>query len=97
MRDSQTEPPAALAYRLGLVGAMDRLLLTGGDVAALAGWTRPIFPLKGGQIVARGVAAGPLVAQMLHAIEACWVAEGFPDNARVMAMLDEALAAVLPD
>jgi hypothetical protein len=39
----------------------------------------PVFPLKGGAIVARGVTAGPAVARILQAVEARWVAEGFPD------------------
>ncbi len=82
----------ALAYRLGKDAAIDRLLLTGADIAPLAGWDAPTFPLKGGEIVARGVGAGPEVARLLREIEARWVAEGFPDAARVGELLDEALA-----
>ena len=76
-----------LAYRLGLTAATDRLLLTGHSIAPLTGWTIPQFPLKGGQIVARGVKAGPDVARTLHAVEDRWVAEGFPDEARVWEIL----------
>ena len=68
----------ALAYRLGLEQALDRLLLTGADTAPLKDWAIPTFPLKGGQIVARGVAAGPEVARILREVEDRWVAEGFP-------------------
>ena len=39
--------------------------------------------LKGGEIVARGVQAGPTVARTMRAVEARWVEEGFPDRARV--------------
>ena len=53
----------------------------------------PAFPLKGGQIVARGVHAGPQVARILQAVETRWIAEGFPDEARVHALLDAELAA----
>ncbi|NOW43964.1 poly(A) polymerase [Novosphingobium sp. SG751A] len=81
----------ALAYALGMEGAMDRLLLTGGSIAPLCGWTIPLFPLKGGDIVARGVAAGPRIAHILRSVEGRWVAEGFPDAARVDALLNEAL------
>ncbi|MBW8752670.1 MAG: CCA tRNA nucleotidyltransferase [Sphingomonadales bacterium] len=81
----------ALAYHLGREEAVDWLLLEGGDIAPLAGWEIPTFPLKGGAIVARGVAAGPEVARILLMIEAHWVAEGFPDAARVEELLDEAL------
>ncbi len=78
----------ALAYRLGRTAALDRLLLTGQSIAPLGGWEIPTFPLKGGQIVARGVKAGPEVARVLKAVEARWVDEGFPDALRVLQILD---------
>ena len=77
----------SLAYYLGLTPALDRLLLTGQSIAPLTDWTIPTFPLKGGQIVARGVKAGPEVARILKAVEGHWVAEGFPDEARVWEIL----------
>ena len=55
----------------------------------MAGWTVPQLPLKGGDIVARGVAAGPEVARILKAVEAQWVAEDFPDAARVARLVDQ--------
>jgi poly(A) polymerase len=82
----------ALAYRLGIEQALDRLLMAGRDVTALKDWDTPTFPLKGGEIVARGVKAGPEVARILQAVEARWVAEGFPPRDRVHALLDEMLA-----
>ena len=85
--------PHALAYRLTVPLAIDRLLLTGADARGLREWNVPAFPLKGGAIVARGVSAGPDVARILQQVESRWVAEGFPDSARIAAMLDEALAA----
>ncbi len=81
----------ALAYRLGMEQALDRLLLTGADTAPLKGWTIPEFPLKGGAIVARGIKAGPEVARILRAVEDRWVAEGFPGEARVWKILREEL------
>ncbi len=86
------EDPRALAYRIGIPCAIDRLLLTGGDPAPLAGWEPPRLPLKGGEIVARGVSAGPQVARILHAVEQRWVAESFPDRQRVSELLDAELA-----
>lgn len=83
----------ALAYRIGRDEAADRLLLAGASLAPLAGWDLPQLPLKGGAIVARGVTAGPEVARLLRRVETRWVAEGFPDEQRVMALLDEELAA----
>lgn len=86
------ENPQALAYRITVPLAIDRLLLAGGDARPLAGWSAPVFPLKGGAIVARGVTAGPAVARILQSVEARWVAEGFPDADRIDALLTEELA-----
>lgn len=87
------EPEArALAYAVGRDEAIDRLLIASRPIATLHGWTIPQLPLKGGQIVARGVSAGPEVARVLRAVESRWVAEGFPDAARVEALLTETLA-----
>ncbi|MEE4315975.1 MAG: CCA tRNA nucleotidyltransferase [Erythrobacter sp.] len=89
---SDAESLHGLAYRIGQPAAIDRLLLLGADARALAQWTAPVFPLKGGAIVARGVTAGPAVARILQTVEQRWVAEGFPDAARVERLLTEALA-----
>ncbi len=89
--DADAADPRALAYREGLACARDRLLLAGGGTAALDGWDIPRFPLKGGHIVARGVAAGPEVARIMQAVEQRWVAEDFPGPARVEQLLAEAL------
>ena len=90
-REHSAGDARALAYRLGRDPALDRLLLAGEPIAPLAGWDIPEFPLKGGAIVARGVKAGPEVARLLKQIEMRWMAEGFPDAARVEALLDEAI------
>lgn len=84
--------PRPLAYRLGVDFALDRLLLAGSDVTAISEWTPPILPLSGGQLVAKGVKAGPDVAKTLRRIQNRWVAEGFPDAARVAAIADEEVA-----
>ncbi len=81
----------ALAYRITPEFAVDRLLLLGEDPQELADWQPPKFPLKGGAIVARGVAAGPEVARIMRSVERRWVAEGFPDDARIEQMLGEEL------
>lgn len=92
-RNGKTGDARALVYRLGMAQALDRLLMAGKDTGALKDWEIPTFPLKGGEIVARGVKAGPEVARILHAVEARWVAEHFPPRDRVDALLDEVLAA----
>ncbi|MBB3861451.1 poly(A) polymerase [Novosphingobium hassiacum] len=83
--------PRVLAYRIGLEEARDRLLLAGLPTASLDGWAIPVLPLKGGQIVARGVSAGPQVAAILRMVEDRWVSEAFPGDARTGELLDEVL------
>jgi len=81
----------AMAYRLGREEAADRILLAGEDPSSVLGWDIPVLPLKGGEIVAQGIAAGPDVARILRAVEGRWIAEGFPDRTRVEALLEEEL------
>jgi poly(A) polymerase len=95
-RGLTSDSPHALAYRLGRDEAIDRLLLAGEDPAPVIDWPIPQLPLKGGEIVARGVAAGPEVARIRQAVESRWVAEGFPDRDRVEALLGEELSRKSP-
>ncbi|MEH3047769.1 CCA tRNA nucleotidyltransferase [Sphingomonas adhaesiva] len=83
------EGARALAYRVGAMVALDRLLLAGADPAPILGWTPPALPIGGGALVARGIAKGPDVARTLRRIEDRWIAEGFPDAARVERIADE--------
>ncbi|MBN8814463.1 MAG: CCA tRNA nucleotidyltransferase [Sphingomonas sp.] len=87
--------PRELAYRLGMEQAVDRLLLSGNSLEALRGWTPPRLLISGGQLVAKGLTAGPDVARTLHRIEERWIAEGFPDIDRVAVIADEEVAQVL--
>jgi poly(A) polymerase len=91
-RSGEPGDARALAYRLGREQALDRLLIAGADTSALEGWDIPQLPLKGGQIVARGVGAGPDVARVLRRVEDAWIAEGFPDTDRVAVLLDMVMA-----
>jgi poly(A) polymerase len=89
----------ALAYRIGVQEAIDRLLLhgmPGPDLKTLETWQRPRLPVSGGDLIAMGLTAGPLVAKTMQAIEAEWARDGFPaDKAAVRAMarrhVDQAL------
>jgi len=90
--EANADAPHALAYRLTVPFAVDRLLLLGQDARVLAEWKVPVFPLKGGAIVERGVAAGPDVARILQMTERQWIAEGFPDKARVDQILNDILS-----
>ena len=84
--DADAANPRSLAYRIGLEAARDRLML-GSHANALA--TLNGLPVAGGGMVARGVEAGPEVARLLQKTEAQWIAEGFPDEARALAIADE--------
>ena len=89
-REGNPAEARPLAYRLGRDAALDRLLIQGADVAPLSGWTIPDFPLKGGEIVARGIKAGPEVARVLRQVEAGWIAADFADSV-IPALLDAEL------
>lgn len=87
----------ALAYRIGVERARDRLLLSTLDddalrteLDAIREWTPPALPIGGGALIERGVPRGPEVARALRAIEDQWVSEGFPDSARVAELADAA-------
>ncbi|MDP1026761.1 CCA tRNA nucleotidyltransferase [Sphingomonas sp. KR1UV-12] len=83
------EGPYALAYRAGTESAVDRLLLAGEDPGPIRDFTPPRLPISGGALVARGLDRGPAVAAALHRVEDRWIAEGFPDRARVDRIADE--------
>ncbi|WP_338240617.1 CCA tRNA nucleotidyltransferase [Aurantiacibacter hainanensis] len=80
-----------LAYREGMDVARDLLLLADAPTDVLDDWSIPELPLRGGEIVARGVDAGPEVARILQAVESRWLEEGFPDRGRVEQLLQEEL------
>ncbi|SEN24608.1 poly(A) polymerase [Sphingomonas gellani] len=89
------EGPRGLAYRVGAAQAVDRLLITGQDPSTVVGWSPPRLPVSGGALVARGLEKGPVVAQALREVERHWVAEGFPDAARVDQLADVVAASFL--
>jgi poly(A) polymerase len=81
------QDPQLLAYRIGLEGAIDRLLIGDQDEAelkealtALGGWERPQLGLGGGDLIAMGLPPGPLVSRALQAIETEWAESGFPGD-----------------
>lgn len=93
-QDADCDDPRALAYRLGKEVACDRLLLCDAPIDRLKDWDVPRLPVKGGEIVAAGVAAGPEVARVLRKIETRWIEEGFPDEVRTRVILAEEIAAL---
>lgn len=94
-RAGPVRPARQLAHAIGVDGARDVWLLAGtpdtarAALLSLMGWAVPQLPMKGGDIIARGVTAGPEVARILRAVEAAWVAEDYPDAARVAALADQ--------
>lgn len=88
-------PARQLAHDIGVDTARDAYLLAGDPASATAAatalknWDVPLLPMKGGDIIARGITAGPEVARILRAVEAAWVAEDYPDAARVAALADQ--------
>lgn len=93
-RAALTLPPRSIAHKIGLDNARDLWLIESDGavlkeaMAALTNWEVPRLPISGGDIVAMGVAKGPEVARLLQLVEQQWVAEAFPDEARVRAIAE---------
>ncbi|PJG46927.1 polynucleotide adenylyltransferase [Sphingobium sp. LB126] len=89
-------PPRALAFTIGMEGAIDRILLDPAapldGLAMLENWTPPRLPLGGGVLIARGLQPGPDVAKALAEVQAVWVAEGFPDDIRLAEIADQTVS-----
>jgi poly(A) polymerase len=85
-----------LAYRLGLRGALDRIALGRAlgpeDGVRIADWTVPRLPVSGGDLIKRGLTAGPDVARLLKAVEEAWIAADFPDRTKTLEIADQVVA-----
>jgi poly(A) polymerase len=93
-------------YRLGEERYRDRLMLAWAragkgvdpapwrELAALPQrWSAPKFPLKAADFIARGIAQGPLLGQVLALAEDGWLAADFPlEESAVQAVADQAVA-----
>ncbi|WNO52967.1 CCA tRNA nucleotidyltransferase [Stakelama saccharophila] len=97
--ENAVQPPEqgarADAYRLGVEFAVDRLInselsdeMVAHRVAAVRDWTPPTMPIRGGEIIRRGISAGPDVARLVQAVERQWIEEDFPGPDRVAAIAD---------
>jgi len=84
----------ALAYRIGVECAVDRLLLAdrATDAAEIAAWHAPRLPVSGGTLIKRGLTEGPVVARTLRKIEDRWVEAGFPSGEALEKIVSDALA-----
>jgi poly(A) polymerase len=73
-----------IAYRWGMNCAIDVVNLYASDsifvkcIARLTGWSVPVFEIKGGDVIAMGVPAGPTVAKTLQILEQYWIDQEFP-------------------
>jgi poly(A) polymerase len=90
-------------YRLGEDRYRDRLMLawarSGRDAASTQWrqfatlperWRAPKFPLKAADFIARGIAEGPALGQVLALAEDAWLAADFPlDQAALKAIADQ--------
>jgi len=93
-------------YRLGVDRYRDRLMLawarSGGDgdstpwreLARLPErWSAPKFPLKAADFIARGIAEGPALGQVMALAEDAWLAADFPlDDAALAAIADQTVS-----
>jgi poly(A) polymerase len=53
-------------------------------------WSAPELPVRGADVLARGVKAGPKVGRVVAAFETWWIGEGFPSDPKKIAdKLDE--------
>ncbi len=90
-----------LAYRTDKICARDIALLFATDqeltdcLDKLADWITPVFPIKGGDLIALGLTAGPVVAKTLKEIEAAWIGEGFPGSKRTAELTGQFVAGAL--
>lgn len=94
-----------LLYRLGETAYRQRLLLAWARAMASPNdpswaslyslpqrWTPPVLPLTGADIIARGIAPGPIVGEILRRFETWWLMAGFPKDD---AIIEEQVAALL--
>lgn len=56
---------------LAKVGRLNKLL------TRASAWARPVMPVKGADLLATGIAAGPEIGQRLSRLEDAWIASGF--------------------
>lgn len=82
---------AEALYRHGAERCRDQLLLLAsaaperqdlavGRAVATTTWQRPVFPLRGADVLALGFSPGPTVSALLNELESWWVAGGFQAN-----------------
>ncbi|MDD3370697.1 MAG: CCA tRNA nucleotidyltransferase [Alphaproteobacteria bacterium] len=70
-----------MAYGFGVPACLAAALLAGDEAAeamsVLEGWTPPVFPIKGEDLLKLGMPAGPKIGEILREIEERWIGSGF--------------------
>jgi poly(A) polymerase len=98
-------------YRLGVDRSRDRLMLAWARAGANTNseswrelatlperWSAPKFPLKAADFVARGIAEGPALGQVLALAEDAWLAADFPlDETALKAIADQTVTRLTRD
>jgi tRNA nucleotidyltransferase/poly(A) polymerase len=96
-------PAQSFIYRNGVQAFSDGVLMawarSGDDVRDVARtqllrlperWRVPELPVRGADVLARGVKAGPEVGRVIAAFESWWIAAGYPTDPKAIAdKLDE--------
>lgn len=95
----------AALYRQGAPAFRDRVRLSCADAGAAADdeawtklatlperWTAPAMPVTAAELMERGVAKGPELGRALKAVEAAWIAVGFPqETSEIDALVERVL------
>ena len=90
----------ALAYLHNIDCARDTAMLFADDadftegMDRLEGWSVPVLPIKGGDLIKLGLPVGPLVAETLKIVEARWISEDFAPG-RIEAIAHQAVIEAL--
>jgi poly(A) polymerase len=106
--DAGEQTARALLYRLEPQAYSDSALLAwarsqaAADAAAWRAfatlpqrWTAPVFPIKAGDFIGRGIAPGPALGAALRAAEEAWIVADFPQTQSALDAI--AVAAMTPD
>ncbi|QYE34123.1 CCA tRNA nucleotidyltransferase [Polymorphobacter sp. PAMC 29334] len=69
-----------MAYRDGIDSAIDRGILSDNNDLPdfITAWSKPVLPVSGRHLIARGLPPGPEVSRRLGEVEREWIAAGFP-------------------
>ncbi|AEI37133.1 CCA tRNA nucleotidyltransferase [Zymomonas mobilis] len=91
------DAPCALAWKIGKQAAIGHIVLFREEdalpstMSLLQDWECPVFPLKGGDLIKKGLPAGPIVATTLQGIQQQWIEAGFPEAEWVHQKADQAI------